>query len=325
MINQDLNDMRYFAEVVEQGSFSAAARSLGLPKSRLSRRIARLEAELGMRLLQRTTRKLSLTAAGEQYLRHCVAVRDQAEQAWAELAQVRAEPRGMLRVVCPVTLAQTVVGPLLGEYLARYPEVRLDLQVSNRVVDLVEEGVDIALRVRTELGDSGSEVAKWLGLSHAMLVASPQLLDGSGRPREPAGLAEIPMVGMSGLDRGLRLRLAGPDGERHAVSCRPMCTVDDLITLRFAILGGVGIGVLPDYMCRDDLDEGRLEQVLPGWSLPPGIVHAVYPSRRGMGPAPRSFLDFLSEKLLDQTDGGIPGISPLPDPGAHRGGAGPGR
>ncbi len=321
-MNQDLNDMRYFAEVVEQGGFSAAARALGLPKSRLSRRIARLEAELGMRLLHRTTRKLSLTAAGEQYLRHCVAVRDQAEQAWAELAQVRAEPRGMLRVVCPVTLAQTVVGPLLGEYLARYPEVRLDLQVSNRVVDLVEEGVDIALRVRSELGDSGSEVAKGLGLSHALLVASPEQLDRGARPREPADLAKIAAVGMSGLEGGFRLRLAGPDGERHAVNCRPVCTADDLITLRFAILGGVGFGVLPDYMCREDLADGRLEQVLPRWSLPPGIVHAVYPSRRGMGPAPRSFLDFLGEKLLDQANGGIPGISPLPHPDIHPGGAG---
>ena len=320
---QDLNDMRYFAEVAECGGFAAAARALGVPTSRLSRRIARLEAELGMRLLQRTTRKLSLTAAGEQYLRHCLAVRDQAEQAWAELAQVSAEPRGILRVVCPVTLAQTVVGPLLAEYLGRYPEVRLDLQVSNRVVDLVEEGVDIALRVRSELGDSGSEIAKWLGLSHALLVASPQRLDRDGRPREPADLAKMAAVGMSGIEGGIRLRFSGPDGERHAVTCRPACTADDLITLRFAILGGVGFGVLPDYMCHEDLAAGRLEHVLPGWSLPPGIVHAVYPSRRGMAPAPRAFLTFLGEKLADSADGSLPGISPLPERGGHGGQAPP--
>ncbi|MER1967302.1 LysR substrate-binding domain-containing protein [Castellaniella sp. GW247-6E4] len=308
---QDLNDMRYFAEVAERGGFAVAARALGLPKSRLSRRIARLEAELGMRLLQRTTRKLSLTAAGEQYLRHCVAVRDQAEQAWAELAQVRSEPRGTLRVVCPVTLAQTVIGPLLSEYLARHPKVRLDMQVSNRVVDLVEEGVDIALRVRSDLGDSGSVIVKQLGLSHGLLLAAPGLLDRGGRPGAPSDLAEMAAVGMSGIDGGFRLRLYKPTGERHAITCRPVFAADDLVTVRFAVLGGVGFGMLPDYMCQEDLARGRLERVLPEWSLAPGIVHAVYPSRRGMAPAPRSFLDFLGEKLAQSAQGGIIGISPL--------------
>ncbi len=308
---QDLNDMRYFAEVADRGGFAAAARALGLPRSRLSRRIARLEAELGMRLLQRTTRKLSLTAAGEQFLRHCAAVRDQAEQALAELAQVRSEPHGVLRVVCPVTLAQTIVGPLLPEYLARHPKVRLDVQVSNRVVDLVEEGVDVALRVRSDLGDSGSLVVKHLGFSHGLLVARPDLLDRFGRPGGPAELAGMPAVGMSGIDGGIRLQLSGPDGERHAATCRPVCVADDLITLRFAILGGVGFGMLPDYMCGEDLAHGRLERVLPRWSPAPGIVHAVYPSRRGMAPAPRSFLDFLGEKLAGGAGGGIVGISPL--------------
>uniref|UniRef100_UPI00333E5AAF LysR substrate-binding domain-containing protein n=1 Tax=Castellaniella defragrans TaxID=75697 RepID=UPI00333E5AAF len=308
---QDLNDMRYFAEVVERGGFAAAARALGLPKSRLSRRIARLEAELGMQLLHRTTRKLSLTAAGEQYLRHCLALRDQAEQAWAELARARSEPRGILRVVCPVTLAQTVIGPLLPEYLARYPEVRLDMQVSNRVVNLIEEGVDIALRVRSSLGDSSSEVARQFGLSHGLLVASPALLDRGGRPGEPADLAQMAIVGMSGIDRGIRLRLSGSEGESHTVTCRPVCVADDLITLRFAILGNVGIGMLPDYMCQEDLAHGRLERVLPRWSLAPGIVHAVYPPHCGMAPAPHSFLDFLEEKLAHGAQGGITGISPL--------------
>jgi len=170
---QDLNDMRYFAEVVERGSFVGAARALDLPTSRLSRRIGRLEAELGVRLLNRTTRKLSLTLAGEQYVRHCMAVREAADQAHAEISQILAEPRGPLRVSCPVTLAQAVVGPLVPDYLKRYPQVRLDLEVSNRVVDLVSERVDIALRVRLSLDDSGSAIIKRLGLSHGWLVAAP--------------------------------------------------------------------------------------------------------------------------------------------------------
>lgn len=306
---QDLNDMRYFAEVVEHGSFAAAARALELPKSRLSRRIAGLEAQLGVRLLQRTTRKLSLTPAGEQYFRHCVAIRDQAEQAQAELEQVRSEPRGTLRIVCPVTLAQSVVGPILPEYLARYPQVRIDMQVSNRVVNLVEEGVDIALRVRASLDDSGSLIIKRLGLSHGMLVASPELLRLKGRPTSPRELDTLPAVSMSVTDGRMRLALAGPQNGQHTAVLRPACTTDDLITLRFVILGGVGIGVLPDYMCQDDLDQGRLERVLPEWSLAPGIVHAVYPSRRGMAPAVRAFLDFLDEKVVCPEGDGVVGMS----------------
>src|SRR5690606_34192385 len=159
---QNLNDMLYFAEVVDQGSFAAAGRALGLPKSRLSRRIARLEAELGVRLLQRTTRKLSLTTAGELYYRHCATLREEAEAAAAAVAQVQAEPRGIIRVVCPVTLLQTVVGPMLPDFHACHPQVQVHMQASNRVVDLVEEGVDVALRVRASLADSGSLVIKQL-------------------------------------------------------------------------------------------------------------------------------------------------------------------
>ena len=145
---QDLNDMLFFAEVVDRGGFAAAGRALNLPKSRLSRRIAELEARLGVRLLQRTTRKLSLTQAGEIYHRHCVAMREQAEAADEAVALVQDEPRGTVRVTCPVTLAQTTIGPILPRFLAAHPQVRIDMQVSNRVVDLVQEGVDVALRVR---------------------------------------------------------------------------------------------------------------------------------------------------------------------------------
>ncbi|MFV0284242.1 MAG: LysR family transcriptional regulator [Castellaniella sp.] len=311
----DLNDMRYFAEVVDHGSFAGAARTLGLPTSRLSRRIARLETELGMRLLHRTTRKLSLTAAGEQYHRHCIAVRDQADQAQAELAQILTEPRGPLRVSCPVTLAQATIGPLIPGYLARHPKVRLELQVSNRVVDLVEESVDVALRVRQTLDDSGSAIIKQLGLSHGLLVASPALLRRLGRPAQPADLERFNAVGLSASGGKVRLRLFGPQGARHDAACRPACVADDLMTLRFAILGGVGIGMLPDYMCHEDVASGRLERILPDWSLASGIVHAVYLSRRGMSPALRSFLDYLGEKLVQAPVDDLVGLSPLKSPG----------
>src|SRR3990167_7718191 len=145
---QDTNDMLYFAEEVERGGFAAAGRHLGIPKSKLSRRVAELETRLGVRLLQRTTRKLSVTEVGEVYLRHCLAMRDAAEAAAEAVEQVQTEPRGTIRVACPVTLAQSTVGPIMALFLARHPQVRVDMRISNRVVDLVEEGVDVAHGVK---------------------------------------------------------------------------------------------------------------------------------------------------------------------------------
>ena len=187
---QDLNDLVYFAEVVDRGGFAAAGRALGLPKSRLSRRVAELETRLGVRLLQRTTRKLSMTAVGEQYHRHCVAMREDAQAAADAVAQAQTEPRGTIRVACPVTLAQTTLGPILPQFLALYPRVRIDMRVSNRVVDLVEEGFDVALRVRPTLDDSGSLVVKNFGTSRTLLVASPAQLARQGTPVSAQDLAD---------------------------------------------------------------------------------------------------------------------------------------
>lgn len=294
---QDLNDLVYFAEVVDRGGFAAAGRALGLPKSRLSRRVAELEARLGVRLLQRTTRKLSLTAVGEQYHRHCVAMREDAQAAQDAVAQAQTEPRGTIRVACPVTLAQTTLGPILPQFLARYPQVRIDMRVSNRVVDLVEEGFDVALRVRPTLDDSGSLVVKNFGLTRTLLVASPTQLARQGRPVTWAELQTLDTVSMSTVGETATWQLLGPDGAAHSFQHQPRYVADDLLTLKFAVLDGVGICALPDYMCADELADGRLVQVMPGWAPRPGIFHAVFPSRRGLLPAVRRFLDFLGEAI----------------------------
>jgi DNA-binding transcriptional LysR family regulator len=295
---QDLNDMAYFAEVVDTGGFAAAARSLGLPKSRLSRRVAELEARLGVRLLQRTTRRLSLTEAGEQYHRHCVVMREAAEAAGEAIALVQTAPRGTLRVVCPVTLAQGSIGALIPEFLSQHSQVRIELQVDNRVVDLVQEGVDVALRVRASLDDSGSLVVKNLGLTRTLLVASPTLLERVGVPQVFDDLRRLPTVAMSAADGRATWRLLGPQGQAHELEHRPVYTANDLLTLLHAALRGLGMTVMPDYMCRRELQRGTLQVVLPGWAPPPGILHAVFPSRRGMVPAVRRFLDFLGERVV---------------------------
>lgn len=294
---QDLNDMLFFAEVVDRGGFAAAGRALNIPKSRLSRRIADLEARLGVRLLQRTTRKLSLTQAGEIYHRHCVAMREQAEAADEAVAQVHDEPRGTVRVTCPVTLAQTSIGPLLPRFLAEHPQVRIDMQVSNRVVDLVQEGVDVALRVRATLDDSGTLVIKNLGPTMGALLASPQLLQRFGQPADPQALHHLPTVAMSAADGRATWHLHGPRGARYELEHRPVYMADDLLTLKFAVLQGTGMSVLPDYLCAEEVRRGELVQVLPGWAPPAGMVLAVFPSRRGMVPAVRRFLDFLGDNL----------------------------
>ncbi len=295
---QDLNDMLYFAEVVDRGGFAAAGRTLNVPKSKLSRRVAELEARLGVRLLQRTTRKLSLTTAGELYHRHCVSVREEAEAAEEAVAVVRSEPRGTIRVTCPVTLAQTTVAPLIPVFLQQHPQVRLDMQVSNRVVDLVQEGVDVALRVRPTLDDSGSLVVKNLGATQSLLVASPAQLQLQGRAHTAEDLLRLSTVAMSAGDGRASWTLLGPGGREYEFQHRPVYTADDLLTLKYAVLKGTGMCILPDYMCRRELRLGQLEQVLPGWAPRPGVIHAVFPSRRGLVPAVRRFLDFLGEHVL---------------------------
>ncbi|GAB3360612.1 MULTISPECIES: LysR family transcriptional regulator [Giesbergeria] len=296
---QDLNDMLYFAEVVERGGFAAAGRALGIPKSRLSRRVSELENQLGVRLLQRTTRKLSLTEVGEAYLRHCQALREAAQAAQEVVSQVQTAPRGTIRISCPVTLAQTVLGELMPEFLARHPLVRVEMQVTNRAIHLIEEGVDVALRVRSSLEDSGTLVIKRLDMARQVLVASPALLQRQGTPTTLTDLLRMDSIAMSAPDGRAIWHLSGPEGADQVLHHHPRYVADDLLTLKFAALAGTGICWLPDYMCYEEMRDGRLVQVLPAWAPTPGIVHAVFPSRRGLAPAVRSFLDYLEQ--------GIPG------------------
>ena len=294
---QDLNDMVFFAEVAERGGFAAAGRMLGVPKSRLSRRVAELESRLGVQLLQRSTRHLSLTPAGEIYLRHCVAMRDAALAAAESIAQVQTEPRGTVRISCPVTWAQSSVGPLLPRFLQLYPAVRVEMRVLNRAVDLVDEGVDIALRVRPEIEASATLVAKNFGVTHSILVASPGQLLRQGPVNTPADLARLDTVAMAASDGRASWRLEGPGGVVEIHSHAPRFIADDLLTLKCAVMQGTGASVLPDYMCREEVEIGKLVEVLPGWQPPPAIAHAMFPARRALVPAVRRLIDFLGEHL----------------------------
>ena len=231
-----------------------------------------------------------------------MAVCDESQAAVDAIAQVRSEPRGTIRVTCPNTLAQTVVGPLLPSFLARHPHVQVHMQISNRVVDLIEEGVDVALRVRASLADSGSLVIKQLGRSRSLIVAAPALLQRQGVPVAPEDLARMDSLAMSSLDGVSSWRLIGPKGREADVMHHPRYVADDLLTLKFAVLAGVGVGLLPDYLCSEELADGRLVELLPDWHPEIMIVHAAFPSRRGLSPAVRAFLDFLGENMGEAQD-----------------------
>ncbi len=294
---QDLNDLYYFAMVVEHGGFAAAERALGIPKSRLSRRITQLETDMGVRLLQRSTRRFAVTDVGNSVYRHAQTMLAEANAAREVVDRLTAEPRGVVRVSIPVGLAQQQMPMLLPEFLARYPQVRLQLHVSNRKVDLINEGFDVAMRVRSKLDDDGGLIMRSFGHIQELLVASPRYLNAMGRPTDPDELAQHVTLSINEDEVRQRWELHGPDGEIRRVELKPRVSGFDFPMLRSLAEQGVGITLLPETLCAQQVRDGVLEVVLPQWRLPQGIFHAVFASRRGLLPAVRVFIDFLVEKM----------------------------
>ncbi|WEK07246.1 MAG: LysR substrate-binding domain-containing protein [Candidatus Pseudomonas colombiensis] len=293
---QDLNDLYYFAKVVEAGGFAAAGRLLGIPKSRLSRRIAELEERLNTRLLQRTTRQLKLTAVGERYLRHCQAMLLEAEMADEAVASMSSEPRGRLRVSCPVGLAHEMLPDVISRFLEKHPQVQLDLQLLNRRVDVITEGIDVALRVR-ELGDEDPLlVTRRLRQAQTVIVASPGFL-AERHIQHPEDLRQVPVLGALEADRLVHLRMLDGDGNAIEMSLEARLGIDDFIVRRACALAGLGFTVLPMMYCEEELANGQLLQLLPEWSLPGGWLQAVYPHRRGVLPAVRAWIEHLTESF----------------------------
>lgn len=294
---QDLNDLYYFAAVVEHGGFAAAERALGIPKSRLSRRISQLENELGVRLLQRSTRRFAVTDVGQSVHRHAQSMLAEAQAAREVVDRLSAEPRGLVRLGIPVSFAQQMVPKLMPEFLARYPQVRVQIHVSNRRVDVINEGIDVAIRVRSRLDDDGSLVMRSFGEIQELLVASPKYLEGMGRPQHPEDLAGHVTLSMSEDEARQRWELQGPDGEVRRIELKPRLSGFDFPMLMALAKQGIGITMLPETVCADAVRNGELEVVLPDWHLPQGIAHAVFASRRGLLPAVRVLIDFLAERI----------------------------
>lgn len=288
-----LDDLHYFARVIEHRGFTAAARRLGIPKSKLSRRIAALEDRLGVRLIQRTTRGFSVTDVGWAYHRHCQAVIAEAEMAQEVIDRVRAEPQGLVRFVCPAPLLQSTVARSMTRFLADHPRVRLHIEATNRAVDVIEDGFDIALRVRVPPLDETGLVVRTLAGRGNVLVASRALVDRLGRPAIPADLSRFETLDMVGPGRDHGWRFTGPDENVATINHRPRLITDDLLMLRQATVDGLGVAVLPELLVREQVASGEVEVLLPQWTLPGGIVHAVFPTRRGLLPAVRALIDRL--------------------------------
>jgi DNA-binding transcriptional LysR family regulator len=260
----------------------------------LSRRVAELEARLGVQLLQRTTRRLALTEVGQAYFRHCQAMLAEAEAAQEAIARATDVPRGLVRVSCPDLLAQSLLAPLLPEFMAQYPEVRILLEVTGRRVDLINDGIDVALRVRLRLDDSASIVARPLGQSSSFLVASPALLAERGLPQRPSDLASWPALVMSRPDGRGEWTMHDEVGQLYTVQlASPRLMTDNLVVLAQAAIDGCGVAALPVLVCQQALADGRLRRLLPNFSMPGGILHLAFTGRRHLVPAVRVFVDFL--------------------------------
>lgn len=286
----DLNEVLVFARVVQAGSFTGAARQLGMPKSSVSKKVADLEDRLGTRLLQRTTRKLGLTDAGRLYFDRCARIIADVEEADHAVTDLQAAPRGLLRVSVPLSFG--MLGSIVAGFLRDEPEVQLEIVCTDRIVDHVEDGFDLAIRAGA-LQDS-SLVARKLGSIKRVLVAAPAYLRKRGKPRLPDDLTAHACIAFSGGMAPTIWSLEFGD-EQASVRVTPRLAVNDFEMMLDAARAGVGIAWVLDFLAREDLRNGALRQVLPDWCSAETPVHAVYPTTRHLSPKVVRFLECLTE------------------------------
>ncbi|RYZ68477.1 MAG: LysR family transcriptional regulator [Proteobacteria bacterium] len=289
-MSTDLNALLVFVKVVQTGSFTAAALALNMPKSTVSQRVSELEERLGARLLQRTTRKLSLTDQGRVYYDRCARILVDLDEADRAVTNLQEKPRGLLRITVPTSAE--FLGPIFTSFMQRCDGVQLEVLYTDRIVNLVEESFDVAFRAGA-LSDS-TLMARPLGTFQFLLVASPRYLTRRGRPRVPQDLTKQAAL-VFNVGPQPRLWRLSQDSEVREVPVTPTLAVNDLDLLHDAVVGGVGIAMLPAYRCLDDLAAKRLERVLPDWDVPAEPVHALYPSGRHLSSKVKAMLDHLQK------------------------------
>lgn len=289
-----------FVTVVEAGSFARAAERLDASVSAVSRHVAELEAHLDARLLNRTTRRLSLTEAGAAFHERCVQLLADLEEAEQGASQGGATPRGTLKLTCPITYGVRVLTPAIAAFVARHAQVRVDVELSDRAVDLVDEGIDLAVRV----GAIRSQflVARRIGSTTLVCCASPDYLARHGMPRTPEDLSRHACLTYEYAPVRNQWRFASPDGSERAVRVAGPIHANNGRMLVALAAQGAGVALEPDFIVAPELADGRLVPILGDWTPPAIPIHAAYPSRRHLSAKVRAFVDFLAERA------GQPGV-----------------
>ena len=300
-----LDDALIFTRVVECHSFTSAATTLGMQKSTVSRRIVQLEERLGVRLLNRTTRKLRLTEVGQVYYERCRQIMQEFAEAEEAIMQMQSEPTGLLRITSPIEFGQLFLGSVVGSFIRRYPALKVEVELTTRVVDPVEEGVDIAIQLGHP--QDSSLVARSLLLSPRQLFASPSYLEEFGVPQRPEELAQHRCI-QTLIDEGRKWHFQEP---AISVAIPQAITVNNITFAREAALAGAGIINVPSFIAQSHVEQGQLCQVLEHCLLPSTELYALYPSRRFQVMKVKAFIDYLMEQLAERF--GV-GVEPEDDP-----------
>ena len=287
--------MAVFVAVVDHRSFTAAAQALDMTRSMVSQHVRHLETSIGVTLMQRTTRSMSLTEAGQVYYDTASRILREAEEMQSRLQHAKRAPSGLLRVTAPLDFATSTLIALAAEFMRRYPRVEIDLITDDRILDMVEQRLDLAVRVGS-LGDS-SHYATALGSFERVLCASPAYLARVRVPETPAELADLELVALSALASPHRWTFRDERGEEQTVKMRGRVTASHSAAVRAFLLVGAGVGVMPDYEVKEYLQAGRLVRVLPRYTLPTGGIFAVVPSRRNAPAKVSEFTRFLKSEL----------------------------
>lgn len=286
--------MKMYVAVVDGGSFSAAAEQLGISRAMASKQIFQLEDHLGTRLLNRTTRKLSMTETGRVFYERSVQIMGDVDEAEQVAGQMTRRPQGVLRVTIPLSYGQHRLAGILGDYAQAYPQVQLDISLSDRKLDLIEDGLDVAIRIGAMA--QSDLIARKIGSERSVVCASPAYLARHGAPRTPAELSHHACLGYTLSGSAAQWQLEGPAGP-VSVSVSGPIKADNGDILRLAALQGAGILFQPQFIVGDDIAAGKLVRVLPQWQSAELGVHAVYPSRKHLSAKVRTFVDFVAAAL----------------------------
>jgi DNA-binding transcriptional LysR family regulator len=291
----NLNRLVYFAAVIDAGSFTKAAEHLGITKAVVSQQVARLEQDVGTTLLMRTTRRLQPTEAGRIFHARCVSILRETEDAFNELAEARTDPKGLLKLTAPYDYGTSVIVPIVAAFTARYPECKVELNLSDKAVDLIADNMDLAIRVGW-LADSSLQ-ARRIGSFRQLLVGSPQFAERLAQLRDPTELPALPFVANSALREPWEWVFSNEDQEIRTVQLKAGIAINTTPAVMEAVKHGGGLSVLPDFLAAADVSNGALLHVMPEWNLPSGGIYTVYPAARFRPPKVTAFVDMLTSAV----------------------------